>query len=63
MKGIFRLFNNLAAMDFLFPNIKEALLRRKIRNDDELIAEVEMHFAEQQYVYDVLRMLLKRCDT
>lgn len=57
---------DLAPSDyFLFPNLKKTLRGTKFRDNDELIAAVEGHFAEKtnDYFYTGLKMLLKRCNT
>jgi [histone H3]-lysine36 N-dimethyltransferase SETMAR len=57
---------DLAPSDyFLFPNLKKTLRGTKFRDNDELIAAVEGHFAEKtnDYCYTGLKMLLKRCNT
>jgi histone-lysine N-methyltransferase SETMAR len=50
---------------FLFPNFKKTLKGTKLRDDDELRAAVERHFADKpnKYFYNGLKMLLKRCNT
>jgi hypothetical protein len=49
----------------LFPNFKKTLKGTKLRDDDELRAAVERHFADKpnEYFYNGLKMLLKRCNT
>jgi histone-lysine N-methyltransferase SETMAR len=50
---------------FSFPNLKKTLRGTKMRDDEELRAAVEWHFADKpnEYFYNGLKMLLKRCNT
>jgi histone-lysine N-methyltransferase SETMAR len=50
---------------FLFPNFKKTLKGTKLGDEDELRAAVEKHFADKpnEYFYNGLKMLLKRCNT
>jgi hypothetical protein len=47
---------------FSFPNLKKTLRGTKLRDDDELGAAVEWHFADKsnEYFYTGLKMLLKQ---
>lgn len=57
---------DLAPSDyFLFSNLKKYIRGRRFMDDNELITAIEEHFDEKtnEYFYNGLKLLLKRCHT